>query len=340
YWVKYFHLLACALISTLFLHDALPIYLQNNWYDRFTLRSTNNFMLLERLAVQLGVSYSNSIVTNNNNGLIGIRPNSSDIYPYARLADDQGTPLPIPHRYRQTFIDTVSSELLDWRYFPLNEIKDRENSNSTENIVINASAQYELIPGLKAAVLYQFERQNAIERDLQSDKLFYTRDLINRFTILEDGDATYNIPLGGILDQGHNQLTSHNIRGQLSYSNRFGSDHYLRLLAGAELRDVSIIDKSNRWYGYDDDMRTTTRVDYVTRFPQYAALGPAQTIVFNDFASLASNRFVSVYANGSYSYREKYTVSASARRDASNLFGVATNNKWKPLWSAGLRWDL
>src|SRR5690606_30090068 len=26
--------------------------------------------------------------------------------------------------------------------------------------------------------------------------------------------------------------------------------------------------------------------------------------------------------------------------DASNLFGVATNSKWKPLWSAGLKWDV
>src|SRR5690606_28275798 len=39
-------------------------------------------------------------------------------------------------------------------------------------------------------------------------------------------------------------------------------------------------------------------------------------------------------------YNARYTVSASARRDASNLFGVETNDKWKPLWSIGGSWDV
>src|SRR5690606_10439456 len=35
----------------------------------------------------------------------------------------------------------------------------------------------------------------------------------------------------------------------------------------------------------------------------------------------------------------RYVVSMSVRRDASNLFGVATNDKWSPLWSVGGRWN-
>jgi TonB-dependent starch-binding outer membrane protein SusC len=52
------------------------------------------------------------------------------------------------------------------------------------------------------------------------------------------------------------------------------------------------------------------------------------------------SRFVSLYANGAYTYLSRYTVSMSARKDGSNLFGVNTNDKWQPLWSAGLRWQL
>src|SRR5690606_1590177 len=44
--------------------------------------------------------------------------------------------------------------------------------------------------------------------------------------------------------------------------------------------------------------------------------------------------------NGSYRYDGKYTLSMSARRDASNIFGVRSNDKATPLWSTGLAWDL
>jgi hypothetical protein len=54
--------------------------------------------------------------------------------------------------------------------------------------------------------------------------------------------------------------------------------------------------------------------------------------------SATNNRFVSVFANGAYTYRQRYILSASARRDASNLFGVNTNDKWTPLWSVGGAW--
>jgi hypothetical protein len=37
-------------------------------------------------------------------------------------------------------------------------------------------------------------------------------------------------------------------------------------------------------------------------------------------------------------YKNRYIANFSARRDASNLFGVKTNDRWNPLWSAGLAW--
>src|SRR5690606_13303688 len=52
------------------------------------------------------------------------------------------------------------------------------------------------------------------------------------------------------------------------------------------------------------------------------------------------HRTVSFFANASYMYKNRYIFSASARRDASNIFGVATNDKWNPLWSTGFSWNL
>lgn len=53
-----------------------------------------------------------------------------------------------------------------------------------------------------------------------------------------------------------------------------------------------------------------------------------------------NNRTVSAYGNLAYTLLGRYTLSASARRDASNLFGLRTNDRWNPLWSVGLKWDI
>jgi hypothetical protein len=71
----------------------------------------------------------------------------------------------------------------------------------------------------------------------------------------------------------------------------------------------------------------------------YGNLGTA-TIPNNSGFGDVLNRFVSLYTNANYIYKEKYSISASARKDESNLFGVNTNQKGTPLWSAGTAWKL
>jgi hypothetical protein len=44
--------------------------------------------------------------------------------------------------------------------------------------------------------------------------------------------------------------------------------------------------------------------------------------------------------NAAYTYKRRYTLSGSARKDESNLFGVKTNQKGVPLWSAGFAWAI
>lgn len=69
-------------------------------------------------------------------------------------------------------------------------------------------------------------------------------------------------------------------------------------------------------------------------------IGNAAAIADGSGYNETLNRFVSYFANASYTYDGRYTVSGSARNDASNLFGVKTNDKWNPLWSAGIGWNI
>src|SRR5690606_779101 len=47
----------------------------------------------------------------------------------------------------------------------------------------------------------------------------------------------------------------------------------------------------------------------------------------------------SYYFNLGYDYDQRYVVTASFRKDESNLFGVKSNKKGVPLWSVGGAWN-
>lgn len=53
-----------------------------------------------------------------------------------------------------------------------------------------------------------------------------------------------------------------------------------------------------------------------------------------------TDRYVSYYGNLSYTYKDKYIFSGSSRWDASNIFGVKSNQKGVGLWSIGGSWVL
>src|SRR5690606_14579004 len=53
-----------------------------------------------------------------------------------------------------------------------------------------------------------------------------------------------------------------------------------------------------------------------------------------------AHRFVSLYGNVAYNYLSRYLLTFSMRRDGSNIFGANVNDRWKPLWSSGIGWNL
>lgn len=114
--------------------------------------------------------------------------------------------------------------------------------------------------------------------------------------------------------------------------------HDMIILAGTELRQLQSADHTFRTYGYSDELLTFGTVNWSANLPVYGNLANPQLVPNPASFSEGTLRFVSLYANGSYTYKEKYIVSASIRKDASNLFGVNANQKWIPLWSAGLAW--
>jgi len=314
----------------------LPNLTYNN-YKRVTVKGGNVFSLWkQKIEITTDVQFNQSTTTLNNTGSYGTS------LPYMKLADANGNALAVPYTYRQTYTDTAGQgKLLDWTYRPLDELRNASNVTLLTDYHINLGLKYRIIKGLEASFLYQYSKGNSDDEVYNSLATWYTRNMINSFSQINwtTGAITRPIPLGGILDKTQNNYESNNVRGLLTYANTFDGGHALTVLAGAEVRKNDAFTSSYRLYGYDPSTTTSFNMDYVDLFTQYTA-SYSQQIPSNIYNLGTVNNYISYFANAGYTYNERYTITGSARRDESNLFGVNTNQKGVPLWSAGAAWNI
>ncbi len=302
-------------------------------YRRLTLTANNTMgMLGNRLTVRTGLLYTNSNTLENGLGSVpGLN------YPYGRLADDSRDRLAVA-QYHPGFLASMDDgRLLDWTYRPLDELALADNSTRLTDIKANLEVGYKPTAWLSAKGLYQYANGTTLTRRHYAEGTFFARDLINQFSYFApNGQVNRPLPLGGILDHRTNTYTAHRVRGQLDLQHDRG-DHALTGLVGGELSSSNTLSNGVRYYGYDERLPNSVPVDPVN---PYTSLVTGRNIRISDPKTLShlTDRFVSLFANASYGYRKRYWLTASARRDGSNLFGVRTNQRWNPLWSVGGRW--
>ncbi|MBS9525990.1 SusC/RagA family TonB-linked outer membrane protein [Litoribacter alkaliphilus] len=315
----------------------------HNNEDRITLSAQNTWTGMKgRLKVGTGLYLVRDLRTSGNEGPSQVTFESIDpAYPYARLVDDQGRPQSIIRDYRQGFVNGARDQgLLDWQYIPLEDLgRQREHMESTD-IRVNLQTSYNILAGLDAEVQYQYWQNDRDAGTVWDADSYFTRNLINRYTETVGTELVRHIPLGAISNRNNRFSQSHNLRGQLRYRKIIGQVHDINLLGGWEVKDLETRGNSNRFYGYNPNLAMSLPVDYVSRFPMYNNPGQLNTIPHGLAHTDLTDRFVSYYFNGSYLYNEKYGLSASMRKDQSNLFGVEANMRGVPLWSVGGSWVL
>jgi hypothetical protein len=220
----------------------------------------------------------------------------------------------------------------------LEEYKHAKSTTSIQEIFANASLQYKLFRFLNAELKYQYQKQRLQTETVNDLESFAARDIVNLFSQLnrKTGVVTYIVPKGGVRSLNNSSISSFTYRGQLNF-NPTWKDHRISAILGAEVRQVDRTGDSYTAYGFEEDPLTVSSVDFRNSYKTFIT-GSSQSIPGRPVFSETVNRFVSMYSNISYTYKNKYSASASARRDGSNIFGVNSNDKWKPLWSAGAGW--
>lgn len=313
-----------------------------NKYDRVNLRFENTYRPVRNLNVSAGVYYTNSNVRSGMSDYKSIvNINNKKQVPYMDLTGTGGSSIAVPQYLNRDFINnTGGGKFLNWNYYPLEDYKHDAFTNNTEELLAHIGLNYHILQGLDASLQYQYRKSRTADSRISDTSSFFTRNLINVYAQYNPttGVVTYPVPLGGIYNKSDGNQSSYNFRGQLNLDRTF-NNHRILALAGAEIRDEKAVGSSAVYYGYNDNPLTyTSNLDYnayyITNLDTYTTIPGTAGLTATEHC------FVSLFSNASYIYRKKYILSGSFRRDGSNIFGANTNDKWKPLWSVGIGWEI
>ena len=314
--------------------------------SRITIKANNSYRFLnDKLTLTTDINFTKSQTANNN--AEGYTP----LYPYEQVASANGTPLEasannIGYNLRTAYTDTAGmGKLLNWKYLPLDELRNKTSTSTTDqnDYRILLGLNYKIFKPLSISLNYQYENistKGNIDHDAQS---YYTRNLVNTYSQIDPstGVLTTPIPDGDIYSPSFTNYEANYGRGQINFNQTIANKHEINAIAGFEIRDEQTQNNSTTLYGYNPAIETSALIDNTTQFPSYYGPGAATFQLGNvNHLSSLTNRYISYFGNASYSYNQKYIVSGSYRKDESNLFGVAANQKGVPLWSTGIAWNV
>ncbi|MCX3265629.1 SusC/RagA family TonB-linked outer membrane protein [Pedobacter agri] len=306
--------------------------------DKININFSNTIRLNDRLSLNTKVYFTTLNSASGRPSYGSLNTGGRDV-PYLSFRNADGSPASLDLTYRSVYTDTAGTgKFLDWKYYPATDYQHSISKTSREEIFFSGALSYKILSFLNATVAYQYQRQNDKINSTSDEFSYAARNAVNSFSRLNrtTGIVTYNIPQGGTNFLNQIWSSSYTLRGQLDLDKRFGR-HKINAIAGLEMRDNHAQSNATIRYGYYADPLSYTDVDFVNYY-EHPITSNLTKILSGNALDNTQYRFISRYANASYTYWDKYSLSASVRSDGSNIFGASTNDKWKPLWSAGLGW--
>ncbi|WP_433764315.1 SusC/RagA family TonB-linked outer membrane protein [Flavobacterium ginsenosidimutans] len=325
----------------------------------FNLYAKSSFQINNWLNATFGVNgtYSNDDVTDGDFGNYDIQKR------YERITDDNGNLVMSPFvgisdgfTSGSVINPAVAEKLAGLSGFKSTEFNvldalqegiEKQNSLSLRTF---ANIKAKIWKGLSANSQFQYElRRNDNEQYYAVDS-YRMRMAINSLTGYNPTTNTYTyvdgFSAGGRYKQSSSQASNYSFRNQLDFNQEFGDGkHSVNALAGFEMRETFVPRTIEQLrYGYDPVTLSSSVLNNLllsqTGVSSYiygsnrtlAALSRTQTEVLH--------RYFSMFSTASYTYLSKYNITGSYRVDRADLFGVDPKYKNRPLWSAGLGWNV
>ncbi|MEN2401229.1 SusC/RagA family TonB-linked outer membrane protein [Flavobacterium sp. MC2016-06] len=315
--------------------------MKSNTSKSINLTLNNSFKLKKFLRLDTGINYLTSKYQTNitaNEALSNV--STTALRPYDMIADENGVGIDHYIKFRPEVIDNFTSQgYLPWTYNYLNELNYNDVRTNGENIRLNAKLTATVTNWLNFEASGMYTSISNKTRTLNELDSYYVRNMINEATSISNGKLVYGVPLGATLGDTNEKNESQSMRIQMNINKTFNESNTINFLAGAEEREERREGLTQTRYGYNTDTNTNASVN-PTEY--YTTIYGWQTYIgnFDNSISKYRDRYLSYYALGSYSFRNKYFLSGSVRLDDYNLLGASKKNRALPLWSIGSRWDI
>lgn len=267
--------------------------------------------------------------------------------PYQLLLDGNGQYL---YDY-STFNKAENDRLLASGYSDngrnlLEEARLADNRQKNFGLRTKVGGEWKIIKGLTLNADFLYDKMKQSGRNLIVAQSYDSRNFVNQYVTLDaNNQAVFNIPKGGILKTMENTASNWALRSQLNYTNVFRSVHFVNLAAGIEVKKYVNDGATAAKFGYDDALMIFQPIDQKTLLKGGQTGWDGRPIPRFDQAlydrfTFGDTREQSYYGMATYTYDDRYTVTASYRVDKSNLFGVDPKYRNNPLWSVGGAWDI
>lgn len=316
----------------------------------FKLNTRQDFMLHPKLKIYLIADLNYQTYAAANTPTVDNR-----FLPYQLFRDPNGNSISMPYLGYLSEAQRPSIEQLskiNLNYNPMDDIQTVSNKGNAFKGRFNTGITLKIIGGLSFEGLYGYIIGRNRGSQYADHNNYQQRINIVNFAVAQNnGMVTYHLPnSGGRYSVNNDKQDNWVVRNQLVYNfATIDGKHQLNTLFGQELQEQKTLSNWSTVYGYDQQLQSYSLLDYQT-LRTTGILNPILPVLigksilsdpfFSEKESIPRNRFFSYYANMAYTFNQKYTLNLSWRNDQSNLFGLDRAGHRKPIWSAGLKWNL
>lgn len=328
-------------ISTNYTKD-VPVFRNNKGENYFVNANLSNELFNNRVTISTGLNYNYATSRANTAALNAIGNGRLGLRPYEMLQDDAGNPIARSIDFRdEVASDFLSKGYLPWTYSPLQELNYGNAVTKENRYRFTTDINTKVTDWLNVSVAGTLQRnlaENTILGELES---YDTRVLVNTGTTIgPNGRLVYGVPYGGKMINTNTNTVNYGLRGQVNVNRSWGNNFSLNALAGTEIREDQLTAYQQTRYGFNNDTYSSASWDPNVYYQ--TVMGWTTSLGFSDGSINRSiNRFLSYYGNGALSMmNNRYIVSGSIRFDDFTLAGASRSQRARPLWSAGVKWDV
>jgi TonB-linked SusC/RagA family outer membrane protein len=236
-------------------------------------------------------------------------------------------------------------------YADFNILHELDNNYMDFDVVdLKFQGEFKLKPlaGLElsalGAVKYSSTAQQHTITDYSNQALAYramptTTIRDNNSFLYTDPDNPYAVPItvlpdGGIYERTDFRMLSYDFRATASYNKEFNGGHIMNVFGGMELNQVQRQQTWFRGWGMQYSMGEIARYAYEV-FKKGAEENTQYYTMSNSLM-----RSVAFFANGTYSYKGRYTINGTIRYEGTNKLGKTTSARWLPTWNVSGAWNM